>query len=739
MTNPPSSYEHGVVEARWSAEWERDGLFNADPHSDRPKYSIILPPPSVSAKVHLGHALQAIVQDMFARYRRMTGHEVLWLPGLDHAMIATQRGVERELASEGLTKEQVGREEFAARVARWSDAYGDSIVQDLRTLGCSVDWPRLRYTNDAASERSVRTAFVRLWDAGLIYQDFRIVNWCAPCSSVLSTRQLTRKETDRETLSIAVDLAGGDGRIVVATDRPELLPAAVAIVVDPSYAGSAERAVLPLTGETVPIVLDAEACRRAKRDAFLLFPGHDPEHWAIGSGHGLEPRVALDDQNHLTAPDLPALDGLPVHEARLRARSELESAGRIVDSVVRPGALAVCERCATEAEQVASRQWFVSMDSMVERARAALDAGEPGFHPTRYAADYRKWLDGLQDWCISRQLWHGPRFPVFTCVCGHRFAAVDDPERCAECGAGDLSQETDVLDTWFSQAIWQSSALGWPDEDSELMAFHPTSLTVTSRDALRLGISKMIMVSLQLTGRMPFHDAVITCVVLAPDRRKMDTAKGTAIAPADLIAVHGTDALRGWAITAATTGQDVCLDPGLLKGWRRTVVKLWNGARLVTQEHAKEAAEATAGGLSPADRWIVSRLNDLIKVTTTALESFEPHKATRVLGEFIREDYLNLYLEAAKPQLRAGDPGTRETAVRALDAILRLLHPFLPFVTEELWQWLPGERPLLERCTWPDAADFPADPAVEVELEPLFGRRGLRPKPRPARTGVPTG
>ena len=737
MTNLPPSFDHGAVEAHWSAEWERAGLFNADPHSDRPKYSIILPPPSVSAKVHLGHALQAIVQDMFARYRRMTGHEVLWLPGLDHAMIATQRAVERELAKEGLTKEQVGREAFAERVARWSETFGDSIVNDLRNLGCSVDWPRLRFTNDAASERSVRTAFVRLWDAGLVYQAFRIVNWCATCSSVLSTRQLARKEAERETLSIAVDLEGGDGRIVVRTERPELLPAAVAIVADPSYAGSGDRAVLPLTGETVPIVLDAEACHRAKRDAFLLYPGHDPEHWAIGTRHGLEPRVVLDDQGRVTAPDLPSLDGLPVHEARLRAKTELESGGRIVEQVVRSGALAVCELCASEVEQVASRQWFVSMDSMAERARAALDAGEPGFHPTRYATDYRKWLEGLQDWCISRQLWHGPRLPVFTCVCGHRFAAVEDPERCPECGAGDLSQETDVLDTWFSQAIWQSSALGWPDEHDELMAFHPTSLTVTSRDALRLGISKMIMVSLQLTGRMPFHDAVITCVVLAPNRCKMDTAKGTAIAPAEIIASHGTDALRGWAITAATIGQDVCLDEGLLTGWRRTAVKLWNATRLLTQEYAKETT-ATAGEPSVMDRWIVSRLHGLIETTTSALETFEPHKATRALGEFIREDFLNRYLEAVKPQLRAGDPNTRETAVQALDVILRLLHPFLPFVTEELWQRLPGERPLLERCPWPDAAAFGRDEDAELEVESRFGRRGRRSKPRPTRGGTPT-
>ncbi|MFI5907230.1 class I tRNA ligase family protein [Dactylosporangium sp. NPDC051541] len=742
-------YDHRLVEARWVAEWEREGLFRAVPDSSRPKFSLVLLPPSVSARLHLGHALQSIVQDVLARYRRMTGFDVLWLPGLDFALIATQRAVEKELAAEGLTKQQLGRAAFDERVRRWTDDNGSAIVGELRSLGASLDWPRLRFTMDEPSIRSVRTTFVRLWDAGLIYQDLRIVNWCASCSSVLSNRQLVRQPRDRSTFSLTVALRNRGTTAVVSTERPELLAAAVAVVADPAQFDiePGERAVLPLTGEAVPVVLDGEACRQAKCDAFLLLSGHDAEHWRVGARHGLEPRVGLDEAGRVRAPGRPWLDGLTVPAARERVTADLESGGHLIDRDTRAGAVALCERCQGEVEPVASRQWFVSMESMAAEARAAHDLGRPAFHPARYGDDYRAWLDGLHDWCISRQVWLGPRVPVFTCVCGHQFAAVDDPDRCPRCASEDLTQETDVLDAWFSQAMWQSTALGWPDERDELAAYRPTSLTVGSRDALRLGLSRMVMVGTRLTGELPFRDVVVTGIVLRPDTRKMDSAKGTAIAPGPFIDSHGADALRGWAALSAMTGHNIAFDPGIVTGWRRTIISLWNAARLVVgagagdpDDGGEPVPQASDARADLYRRWIFSRLNRLITVTTEGLETFALHRSAQALLEFIRTDLCKRYLVAVKPQLRAGDERTRQDAVLVLDVLLRLLHPVLPFVTEELWHRLPGDRPMLERCDWPRAADFPADPAAEALLLDLLaaeerpsGPRGRRRRRSDAR------
>lgn len=743
------AYDHRAVEARWAARWEAEGLFRADPHSGRPRFSLVLLPPCVSARLHLGHALQSIVQDIIVRYHRMAGFDVLWLPSLDFAPIATQRAVEKDLAAEGLTRQQIGRAAFDERVLRWTEANSAAIVDELRALGASLDWDRLRYTMDAESVRSVRTAFVRLWDAGLVYQDFRVVNWCASCAAVLSNRQLVRKPRDRETYSLLVEPEGGGQPLTVATERPELLPAATAVVVDPRVVEFAPgwRAVLPITGTAVPVIADAEACDVAGSQAFLLFAGHDPDHWAVGQRHKLEPQVGLDERNRLRTPQVPWLDGLTVADGREKVLQRLSPS--LAGSTVRGGSVLLCELCDEEVEQVASLQWFVSMESMAARARADHDQGRPIFQPAGYDANYRAWLDGLHDWCVSRQLWLGPRVPVFTCGgCGHRFAAVDEPESCPACGADRPVQETDVLDSWFSQAMWQATTLGWPDEQHELAPYYPTSVTVGSRDGLRLGMSRMIMMGRQLTGELPFPTAVITCIVLRPDTRKMDGAKGTAIAAAPYIESHGADALRGWAALSAMTAENVAFDPSVITGWRRTIISLWNAVHLVLRENADPApADGEAEGTDPGTdelyrRWIFSRLGRLITVTTESLETHVLHRGAQALLEFVRADLCSRYLHAIKPQLRAGDEQARQDAVLVLDVVIRLLHPFLPFVTDELWQSLPGDRPLLERCEWPQAAQFPPDEQALAQMDELFGRRrpGKKGKGKGARRpGLPEG
>ena len=655
----------------------------------------------------------------------MTGFDVLWLPGLDFALIATQRAVENDLAAEGLTKQQLGREAFDERVRCWTEENGSAIVAELRTLGASLDWSRLRFTMDAAYVRSVRATFAQLWERGRIYRDFRIVNWCANCSSVLSNRQLLHQPREVDTFSLTVPLKGRGEHIVVTTTRPELIAATAAVVADPIRLGirDGELAVLPITGETVPVVLDGEACRRAKTDAYLLFTGHDAEHLAVGRRHGLEPRHGLDDRGRLLAPGQRLLDGLPIAEARDRVAKALASGGHLASRVTRADSVALCERCGGEAERIASRQWFVSMKEMAADARSRHDLDGPVFHPARYGDNYCTWLDDMHDWCISRQLWLGPRVPVFTCGCGYQFAAVDDPGLCPKCGSGDLAEDTDVLDAWFSQALWQAAALGWPGEHAELMAYYPTAVAVGSRDSLPLGLSRMVAVSRLLTGEVPFHHAVITCVVLRPDKRKMDSAKGTAIAPWPFIEESGADALRGWAVLSAMTGQDVTFDPGKVTRWRRAITKLWNATQLVVRSSAGDPAEAAGPSAKPhgdssdlPTRWIISRLNRLITETTDGLETYEFHRSALALLNFIHVDLCNRYLDAVKPRLRAGDRQACRDAVRVFDAVLRLLHPFLPFVSEELWHQLPGDRPMLERCGWPVTTEFPADPAAEAQM-----------------------
>jgi valyl-tRNA synthetase len=722
---PGAAYDHRVIEARWSARWENEGLFRADPRSGKPKFSLVLLPPCVSARLHLGHALQAIVQDVLVRYHRMAGFDVLWLPSLDFAPIATQRAVEKDLAAEGLTRHRIGREAFDERVRGWTQDNSAAIVAELRSLGASLDWDRLRYTMDAESVRSIRAAFVRLWDAGLVYQDFRVVNWCASCAAVLSNRQLVRKPRDRETHAFRVELDGGAPPLTVTTERPELLAAATAVIVDPRYVDFApgRQAVLPVCGRTVPVIADAEACDAAGSRTFLLLAGHDPDHWTVGRRHGLEPLVGLDERNRLRAPQVPWLDGLTVADARETVLERLST--RLSGTTVRGGSVLLCELCDEEVEQVASLQWFVSMDSMAARARADHDEGRPHFEPARYNANYRSWLDGLHDWCVSRQLWLGPRVPVFTCSCGHRFAAVDDPEHCPACGAQGPQQETDVLDSWFSQAMWQATTLGWPDPEHELAPYYPTAITVGSRDGLRLGMSRMIMVGRELTGELPFETAVITCIVLRPDTRKMDGAKGTAIPASPYIESHGADALRGWAVLSAMTAENVAFDPSVITGWRRTVISLWNAVQLVLRDAAdgSVASDDDQGSYELHRRWIFSRLGRLITVTTQSLESYELHRGAQALLEFIRGDLCSRYLHAIKPRLRAGDEQARQDALRVLDVVIRLLHPFLPFVTDELWQRLPDDRPVLERCDWPQAVEFPPDASAEEQMAQSSGRR----------------
>jgi valyl-tRNA synthetase len=724
VADPPRAYDHRAVEAGWSGRWSQAGLFAADDASTRPAFSVAMPPPSVSSPLHLGHALQAIVQDICARYHRMNGAEVLWLPGVDHAGIAGQDAVERELARSGLTKEAIGQRAFDVRVNQRDDHMIGTLMVQLGRLGVSVDRSRLRFTMDPGYQRAVRAAFVRLWDQGLVYRDLRVVNWCARCRCVVSDMELAWRERPAVRYVVQCQARGcsGDEDLPVSTTRPELLlVAATAVAVE--GAGPRHRdlvgghAVVPLTGRRIPIVVGPRAAPGAAPEAMAVTPGHNAEHWELAHYHGLPIRVGLGPDGRLVAPELPTYHGLLPAVARELALSELAATGAVLGTAVDTVQVGHCDRCAGEIEPLAMDQWFLAMAPLVQHA--AGQAGSVRWHPGRYARVHRRWLEDLRDWCISRQLWVGHRIPVYACAQGHQFAVVDEPAACPTCGDSALTADPDVLDTWFAQALWSFATLGWPEDTPALRKFYPTSLTVVSGDVLRLGVSRMILVGLELTGKAPFADVVVTGVVQASDGRKMVAARGNTVRPDQVVGDQGADALRGWAAATATARQEARFDERQLTAFRRLADKLWHAHRLVLADPVADGPVAADASL--AGRWVMSRLQWLIRTATDSVERYELHRAIDALHDFVRRDLCSHYLEAVKPRLRAGEPACRATAVQALDTVLRLLHPFLPFLTEELWHRLPGVRDFLVRVPWPRVDDRLLDPDAEARMCHILG------------------
>jgi valyl-tRNA synthetase len=759
----PAAYDPRAVEPAWSARWQEAGLFRADARSPKPKYSIAIPPPNVTGELHMGHALNGTLQDVWSRYRRMTGYEVLWLPGTDHAAIATQNVIERQLAQEGTTKEALGRAAFEARVEEWYISVGATIIDQYRELGASVDLTRLRFTMDPAYVRAVRTAFVHFWEKGWLYRGHRIVNWCPNNLSAISDLEVDWQE-HRDTLYRIrypvegqgdVDDPGSPGRpprggtppsrqdeVVIATVRPETMLADTGVAVHPDderYRHLVGRhAILPLVGRRLPIVADAAVERGFGTGALKVTPGHDALDWEIGRRHGLPVINAMHPDGRMNVPDLPAYDGLPGVKARERVVRDLREQGYLVGTEEYVHQVAHCDRCGAVIEPLVSEQWFLRMDELAARALAASqggvdDPGSPGrppqggtppsghagrlrWHPERYERTYLDWLHGIRDWCVSRQLWLGHRIPVYTCPNGHTFASVEEPERCRRCGRGDLRQDPDVLDTWFSSALWPFATLGWPDQTEDLRTFYPTDLNVTAREIINLWVSRMVMTGLEFLGELPFQDVAITCVVQSADGRRMSKSKGNVVDPRGIIRQYGADALRGWAASVAMSSQDVRFDETRIEGFRRFANKLWNATRLVLGGLGEEpvATPAPDAELEVLDRWILSRLQDAADRAREGIEGYQFQDAVSALYDFAWHDYCDWYLEAVKPRLRDGDPAARAVLVHVLDVLLRLLHPFLPFVTEELWRRLPGERDFLEKTAWPEPDERFRDPEAEA-------------------------
>jgi valyl-tRNA synthetase len=709
-----STYDHRSVESYWRAKWRDAGLFRTSTERGRRKFTVALPLPSVTAKVHIGHALQGTVQDILIRYRRMSGDDVLWIPGIDQAAIGTQLALERRLAEGGETKEGIGRQRFQREAERWYAEYTSVILDQLQELGMALDLGRTRFTGDESYRRAVRVAFVRLWDQGLIHRDFRIGNRCFSCRTDLADIEVTWRPAESVRCALRCTVRGRPGRtLTVSGVRPGLLGAWTGVAVPPDDASLADlvggEVVVPLHNVRVPVVADGTI-----GEPTAVTPAHDAAHLLLARRHGLAVHRVPSEEWTVPAPP-PDREDRPQAGVRTPVLAALAAAGFLAGTSTVAGRTGACGRCGGPVEEVASRQWFLRTAGMAERAESEQSYGLPHWHPDRFEKAHRDWLRERRDWCISRQLWLGHRIPVYTCAAEHVFASVEAPVDCPDCGSTRLRQDPDVLDTWFASTLWPFVAVGWPDRPGGLTDRCPTDLTVTNRDIIGLALSRTVLMGVALTGRVPFAAVVITCNVLAPDGRKMLASRGNGVDPRAVAAEVSADALRGWAADAATRGQDIRFDAGRVEGYRRFARRLWR----ITAE-VLAPAEAAASSPLPVptlmDRWIISRLGRLIEESTGGIDEHRFHVTMAALERFVNHDLCEWYFRAARSRLAAGEARCVATSLNVLSEVLRLLHPMMPFVTEELWHRLPGERDFLLNSGWPDPTVHPADAEAEARI-----------------------
>ncbi|MSQ05843.1 MAG: valine--tRNA ligase [Dehalococcoidia bacterium] len=736
----PRAYDASAVEQRIYQTWLSKGYFTPSPDPKKQPFVIIMPPPNVTGELHLGHALTASLEDALIRWHRMLGDAALWLPGKDHAGIATQWVVERLLASEGLTRQELGREKFLERVWDWVHKYGDTIDRQHQRLGASCDWSRLRFTLDPGPSRAVRTTFVNLYQKGLIYRHERIINWCPRCSTALSDLEVDYQEQDGKLYHIRYPLEGEPGaHITVATTRPETMLGDTGVAVHPDDPRHkhlvGQRAVLPIVGRSIPIVGDTAIEQEFGTGALKVTPGHDPVDFDIGQRHQLEiVNIIGFDGNMTEAAGKYA--GVERFAAREAVAAELESLGLLEKADSYRHSVGHCQRCGTVVEPLISLQWFVKVgrhdqpDSIAGRAHAAVAEGRITIVPDRFTRVYLNWLENIRDWCISRQLWWGHRIPVWYCDdCGHLTVAADDPSRCAACRSAKLTQDPDVLDTWFSSALWPHSTLGWPEATEDVGYFYPTAVLETGYDILFFWVARMIMMGLENTGEVPFRTVFLHGLIRDAAGAKMSKTRGNTMDPLALIDQYGTDALRFALTTGTAPGNDLRLGEGKLESARNFANKVWNASRFViaSLEGANNLGgwHALAAPQHREDRWILSRLDGAVAAVNRSLESFELGEAQQRLYDFIWSDFCDWYIEMAKLRLRSGvGPSPLPVLAHVLERTLRLLHPFMPFITEEVWQnlmtRLPTEGGLPESimvAPYPQAQAGRQAPQAEGEME----------------------
>ncbi len=732
----PRAYNPNEVEESLYRSWMEKGYFTPEVDRSKKPFVVIMPLPNVTGDLHLGHALTMSLQDILTRWHRMLGEAALWLPGKDHAGIATQVVVERQLASEGKSRQEMGREKFLERMWDWVGLYGGNIEEQLKRMGASCDWSRLVFTLDPGPSRAVRTAFVDLYEKGLIYRGERIINWCIRCSTALSDLEVEYEEEDGSLYYVKYPLEEGEGSITVATTRPETMFGDTGVAVhpeDPRYQSLLGRnVILPLANRPIPVVGDDAIDREFGTGVLKVTPGHDTVDFEIGQRHNLPIVMSVDDRGFLTEA-AGQFEGQERFEGRQNTAEELERQGYLVKTEPLRHSIGHCQRCATVVEPFVSKQWFIRIEPLATPAMDAVKDGKVRIVPERFSRVYLNWMENIRDWCISRQLWWGHRIPVWYCDgCDGLTVSVEDATSCRHCGSQEITQDPDVLDTWFSSGLWTHSTLGWPDESEALDFFYPSQVMVTGYDILFFWVARMIMMGIENMDEPPFETVFLHGLVRDSQGRKMSKTTGNVLDPLELTETYGTDALRFALTTGAAPGNDLRLSTDKLESSRNFANKLWNASRFVIG--SLEDGTAARGWYELADvshredRWILSRLNRVVESTRHYLERFEIGEAQREVYDFLWNEFCDWYIEFAKIRMRDdAEPSPLPTLAHVLESTLRLLHPFMPFVTEEVWQRLtrdlPREGTLAESimiAPYPEADAARVDEKAEAEVAQII-------------------
>lgn len=729
--NIPKVYDPASVEKKWYEFWEKNRYFHAEPEPGKKPFSIVIPPPNITGKLHMGHALDNTLQDILIRWHRMMGDNTLWMPGYDHAGLATQIKVEEVLKKEeDKTRFDLGREEFVKRVWAWKEEYGDRIINQLKCLGISCDWERKRFTMDEGCSRAVRETFVSLFEKGLIYKGTRITNWCVNCHTALSDIEVEHEDTPGHLWYVRYPVVGEeDTYLTIATTRPETIPGDTAVAVNPEderYAKLIGKTLrLPILNREIPVIADSYVDTKFGTGAVKITPSHDPNDYEMGLRHNL-PEIVVIGKDGVMTEEAGPFAGLERYECRKQIVARLKEEGYLVKIEEHSHAVGHCQRCHNIVEPLVSTQWFVKMQPLVKAAVDCVTDGRTQFVPERFTKNYTGWMENIHDWCISRQIWWGHRIPVWYCDdCGEMSASRTDLEKCPKCGSTHIHQDEDALDTWFSSALWPFSTMGWPDNTELLKQFYPTSVLVTGYDIIFFWVARMLIMGMEFMKEIPFEKVFIHGLVRDSQGRKMSKSLGNGIDPLEVIEKYGADTLRFMLITGNTPGNDMRFYWERVEGTRNFANKIWNASRFALMNMEGYDKDAELAPYTLADKWILSRLQDTVKDVTGLLERFELGEAGRAIYDFIWSEVCDWYIEIAKPRLYNKEAAAeRATAQHVLATVLvsamKLLHPYMPFITEEIYQCLPHEAESIMISKWPVADESLVDPDAERGMNAIM-------------------
>ena len=714
------AYEPKEVEDRIYDFWMKGKYFHAEVDPKKKPYTIVIPPPNITGQLHLGHAMDETLQDTLIRWRRMQGYSALWLPGTDHASIATEAKIVEAMRKEGITKEEIGREKFLERAWAWKDQYGGRIVEQLKKLGSSCDWDRLRFTMDEGCNKAVNHVFKKLYDKGLIYRGERIINWCPHCKTSISDAEVVFEEKEGSFWHLRYPLSDGSGYIELATTRPETMLGDTAVAVHPDderyKALVGKTVILPLVNKEIPIIADSYVEQDFGTGVVKITPAHDPNDFEVGLRHNL-PVINVMDDGGVINENGGKYAGMPALEARKQIVKDLDEAGFLIKIEPIKHNVGTCYRCGTVVEPRVSTQWFVRMEPLAKPAIDAVKDGDIRFIPERMDKVYYNWMENIKDWCISRQLWWGHQIPAWYCECGETIVSETVPTVCPKCGSTHLTRDPDTLDTWFSSALWPFSTLGWPDNTEELKYFYPTNTLVTGYDIIFFWVARMIFSGLEHMGEVPFNTVFFHGLIRDAQGRKMSKSLGNGVDPLDVISVYGADALRFTLVTGNSPGNDLRFSEEKVSASRNFANKIWNAARFILMNiEGKDIDCALPKKLYTSDKWILNRFNNVTAAVTENLEKFELGMAVSKLYDFIWDDFCDWYIELAKIRMNGADEESADSARRVLvwtmSNTLKLLHPFMPYITEEIWQTLPHDGEALIVAKWPEydeALSFPQE------------------------------